>query len=87
MSTAKWVIIKYSELWNKKKSQEFTLDECAKLLRQQKAVAAVILSQFRKAGWLTVQFDPKDSRKRIYHLKEPEEMIAIMGDMEHAENK
>jgi type I restriction enzyme M protein len=36
----------------------------------------VILSELRKKGWLEVEFDPEDARKRIYKLKNMGEIIS-----------
>ena len=86
MELPMWMLKKYAEIWKSKKAQNFTLDECTKIIKQDKAITAVILSNLRKAGLLNVEFDPVDSRKRVYSLKEPEEMIQIMGDKDGEHN-
>jgi len=35
----------------------------------------MVLSELRKAGWLELMIDPQDARKRIYHLKTPEDVV------------
>ena len=86
MTPPRWMIVKYSRLWEEKGDKPFNLEECAKVMKEEKAVTAVILSNFRKVGWLIVQFDPKDARKRIYQLVHPEKMVEMMVINENAKN-
>jgi len=45
-------------------------------LKGKKITALVnIFEEGDKSGWLTVQLDPRDSRIRIYKLKEPNEIV------------
>ncbi|MHB1346236.1 MAG: type I restriction-modification system subunit M [Candidatus Humimicrobiaceae bacterium] len=45
-------------------------------IKDAKDEVVVILSELRKEGMLTVEFDPNDARKRIYKLKSKKEMIS-----------
>jgi len=73
----KWVMSRYSILWNNFKDSEFN-HECAfKTLKEDK-MTSVILSELRRTGWLEIKLDPKDARKRIYRLKNPEQAINEM---------
>ncbi|MHB1377670.1 MAG: type I restriction-modification system subunit M N-terminal domain-containing protein, partial [Candidatus Humimicrobiaceae bacterium] len=45
-------------------------------IKDAKDEVVVILSELRKEGILTVEFDPDDARKRIYKLKSKKEMIS-----------
>jgi len=81
---ARWMIVQYAKLWKAKKEEKFTLEEAAKVLGRQISVSAVILSNLRKAGWVEVNFDPSDHRRRFYILKKPETMINIIGSEKHA---
>lgn len=74
---AKWIMKRYSILWNKFKNKEFTHEEASGALKDKKMIS-VILSDLKKAGWITVKLHPEDSRKRIYRLKSPEEATKEM---------
>lgn len=58
------------------------MEDIEKVLKENKIEnlegIAVLLSGLKKAGWLTVELDPKDARKRIYKLKSKE---TIIGDV------
>jgi len=73
----KWIQICYSILWNKFKDEEFTYDQAKKVLEDKKGIN-VFFSDLRRAGWLSVELNEKDSRKRIYRLVEPNEAYAAM---------
>jgi type I restriction enzyme M protein len=49
------------------------MEEAVELLSKDSGVekeeVAVVLSELRKAGWVKVELDPEDARKRIYKLK------------------
>ena len=68
----KWVMISYAKLWKKFQSEEFNHSQATRLLRSN---TSILLSSLRKAGWLTIQLHPSDSRKRVYTLRNPEESI------------
>lgn len=73
----KWIMQRYSKLWNKFKNKEFDYDQASKALNKDKMMS-VILSDLKKAGWVEIKLHPKDSRKRIYKLKSPEDAIKEM---------
>ena len=78
----KWLTYRYSLLWKSFKNKEFSYDKDAKILKEKKErLVSVILSELKKQGWLTIKLDPKDSRKRIYTLKSPEEAFKEIGDI------
>lgn len=68
----KWIQKRYAVLWKKFKNKEFTFEQAESALKD-KAGINVFFSDLRKAGWLEVALDSKDTRKRIYKLKSPEE--------------
>ena len=74
----KWEMKHYSTLWKKHKKKEFNYDDVCKLLKEKKEVISVFLSDLKKSGWLSVNLNPKDSRKRIYKLKSPEDAVKEM---------
>jgi len=72
----RWLMERYSLLWMKTKGKEFDFDLVVKVLKDKdkdERMMSVALSRMNKLGWLTVKINPKDSRKRIYQLKSPEE--------------
>jgi len=72
----KWVTYRYSILWKRFNKKEFNYDQAVKNLKEKNlSLVSVILSELKKHGWLNLQLDPKDSRKRFYKLKSPEEGI------------
>lgn len=74
----KWIMQRYSILWNEFRSKPFTHDHAVKLLKDNKQVVSVFLSDLKKAGWLEVSLDPNDTRIRLYKLKEPNQAIKEM---------
>jgi len=75
----KWVMVRYSKLWNEFKDKEFTFDKAVKVLKDKEAVVSVFLSDLRKAGWIQVNLSQKDLRQRVYKLKSPAEAIKDMN--------
>jgi len=73
----KWVMSRYSILWNNFKDSEFNHERAVKTLNEDK-MTSVILSELRRTGWLEIKLDPNDARKRIYRLKHPEHAINEM---------
>jgi len=76
----KWVMIRYSKIWNKFKDKSFSHEQAVKILKDKDQVVSVFLSELKKAGWLEVTLDPKDSRLRLYKLKEPNIAVKEMLD-------
>ena len=76
----KWIMQHYSEMWCRFKENEFTYEEVSSLFKDENdnSIRAII-SQLRKNGWLSAEFNQQDSRKREYKLKKPEEAIIDMG--------
>ena len=66
-------------LWHKFEEKEFTYKDVLGLFEGENInVIRTMIAQLRKSGWLEVQLNPKDSRKRIYKLKSP---ITAIGEM------
>jgi len=65
-----WVMIRYSKLWFKFNSGEFSKAQAKKVVSGDKSLS-VLLSELRKAGWLSMRMDDHDARKTIYKLKDP----------------
>ena len=71
---AKWIQIRYAVLWNYFHDKPFTFEELENSLKGMSAIN-MFLSDLRKAGWIEVKLNSKDTRKRVYRLKSPEEGI------------
>jgi type I restriction enzyme M protein len=66
----------YSVLLKKFKENEFLHDEAKEILKIEKdRTVSAILSDIKKRGWLTARLHPEDSRKRLYKLRNPKEVI------------
>ena len=74
----KWVMKRYSILWIRFHTNEFSKDAAHEALDKEKTVP-IIISTLRKNGWLKASLDEKDSRKRSYRLRTPEEIITEIG--------
>ncbi len=74
-----WLENKYSILWDKFKGFTFRMEDAEKILQRgdvdKVQGVAVVLSEFRKAGWIIVEPDPQDARKSIYQLKSKDDII------------
>lgn len=64
----RWLQQRYAILWKKLGENPFDFDTARKTLKDNSGSLNVALSQMRKEGWLKVEFDPEDARKRIYKL-------------------
>lgn len=76
----KWVMRHYATLWNKFKNKEFNYEQACKTIKEKdKRILSVILSELKRNDWLKIKLDPKDSRKRIYQLENPEKVVEKMS--------
>jgi type I restriction enzyme M protein len=77
-----WIENRYKVLWENFERNPFRADEAFEVLARYKDTAGsakqvnIALAELRKAGFLEVELDPKDARKRIYTLKSKEEVIS-----------
>ena len=68
----KWVWRRYAKLWQKFKDKPFTFEQAKKELKFVDVnVVSVMFNELKTAGWLLVNLDAEDSRKRIYKLVNP----------------
>ena len=77
----KWMTRRYAQLWRLVKEKDFTLDEAVKVLKEDKKIILVLFSNWRKNGWLQVDFDTEDARRRVYKLKDPATIMEAMSDV------
>jgi len=74
----KWIMKKYSVLWAKFRDKEFNHSTAFEELNED-SMTSIALSELRKNGWLDIQLDPLDARKRLYRLKSPEAAVREMA--------
>jgi type I restriction enzyme M protein len=76
----KWLDRRYEILWEGFQSSPFRFEDAATILKEKihdsEDQINVLLSELRKAGMLSVEFDPQDARKRIYKLHSKEKIIS-----------
>lgn len=74
-----WMMERYLLLWSTFKGKKFSFVSAQAAIKKSKyskdsdAILSLFLSQLKRAGWLGIEVDPKDSRKRLYTLKPYEE--------------
>lgn len=75
-----WLEKRHKTLWDSFGDSPFRFEGAAKILKEKMHDSEdqinVFLSELRKRGWLEVEFDPEDARRRIYKLKSTEEIIS-----------
>jgi hypothetical protein len=76
----KWIMKRYLILWKEFDTKEFEFGQALSVLQKMpkpddRRIVGLFLSELRKAGWLEVNFDPVDTRKRIYRLKKYNEIF------------
>lgn len=75
----KWEMKKYAALWNKFKSKEFTNEQALKAIKEKKPhILSVFFYDLKKMGWVDINRDKKDQRKKNYKLKEPNQAMKEM---------
>jgi len=75
----KWIMRRYAILWEKFRDKEFNYEKAVSFLKENQERVSVMLSDLKKYGWLKVNLDPRDSRKRIYKLKPLEKAVKEMA--------
>ena len=77
----KWLTKRYAILWREFKDKKFEFEKAKQILNEDSDKRlSVILSDFRKKGWLEVELHPESSRKRLYKLKSPSEAIEEIAE-------
>ncbi len=76
---ADWLKKRYDSLWEAFETDAFRVEDALRVLEDRfqddREQVNVILSELRKAGYLSVKPDPEDRRKKIYSLKDKKEII------------
>jgi hypothetical protein len=75
----RWIMRRYSVLWNKFNDKEFTHKQAIEALKEKdERVVSLCISDLKKYGWIYVRINPEDSRIRLYRLKSPERAVKEM---------
>jgi hypothetical protein len=65
-----WIIRRYKKLWGSFDGKKFTFEDAKKVLEEDdEKFVSVVLSELDKLGWIDIELDPEDRRKRLYTLK------------------
>jgi len=68
----KWLSIRYLLMAKKFGTDTFNFEDAEKFLKRHfedsTPIISLVLSEFKRSGWLNVEIDPTDSRKRRYSL-------------------
>ena len=76
----RWIMKRYSVVWNALKNEEFTHKKAIEILKEKDdRNVSLFLSDLKKYGWLEVKLDPQDTRIRLYKLKSPENAVKEMN--------
>lgn len=84
----KWVMERYSVLWNKFSNNMITFKDIQDTLKiDDKNTISVFLNELKKSGWIEVQLSESDSRIRTYILKSPNVVVTEITANENIKNK
>lgn len=75
-----WIIERYAEIYRNVKCNEFNREEAQKLLEEvglykNDKHTNTFFSELQKKGWIRVEKDKSDSRRRKFRLVSPENAI------------
>jgi len=74
----KWIMRRANMLWGRFGSRKFTFAEAEKALDgDDSRMAAVVLSELKRSGWLDVTVDAENARKKLYRFTHPEVMKEV----------
>ncbi len=84
----KWVQERVSKLWKKYDSKEMTFEMIQKVLTlDDRNTISVFINELRNAEWIEVKSSKEDARKRIYILKEPNDIMLEINSNEDKRSK
>jgi len=72
----KWVWKRYALLWKKFHDSPFTFEKAQKELKHlDRNLISVMFNELKTAGWIKVGLDETDTRKRVYTLVNPKDVV------------
>ncbi len=85
MELPQWLKSRYETLWEAFGSKKFRPEDALKVIREKDLDISeegliVVLSELRKRGWVKVEPDPQDARKKYYILMPPEPQISLFPE-------
>ena len=82
MATAlsKWLMKRYATIWKTYRTTKIDFDKIQKKLDEDTKTLTVVLSELKKSGWITIEKDTADKRRRVYQLRPPEEIVDEIAD-------
>ena len=84
----KWVWNRYALLWKKFENKPFTFEQAQKELKYlDRNLISVMFNELKTAGWLSVSLSDEDSRKRVYTLINPIQVIEGVQKNDTKRNK
>lgn len=63
-----WIEKRYAILWREKGDKKFDFKDAIEVTKDKKPIASIVLSELRRAGWLKVEINEKDTCKKFYKL-------------------
>jgi len=66
----KWLLRRCIVMWKKYGGKKFSFEDASTVLEDDSRMVAIILSELRKYGWLHVESDPSNPRKKLYQFKD-----------------
>jgi hypothetical protein len=81
----KWLAGRYAVLLKVIDGEPFDFDKACKVLhkafpKDDERIIRLMLSQLRKAGWISVEFDKEDNRMRVYKLNDLRNVYTRIAD-------
>lgn len=81
----KWLSSRYAVLLRVIGDEQFDFEKAYKVIHasfpnDDMRIVRLLLSQLRKAGWITVEFDEEDNRMRVYKLNSIETIYNQIAD-------
>ena len=75
----KWVQERFSLLWQTYDNKTVTYEEIEKVLKMDdRNTISVFINELKKAEWIDIKLSDEDSRKRVYSLKSPNQIMLEM---------
>lgn len=80
----KWEMKRYASLWKSFEQEEFTNEEALNALKEKDShILSVLFYDLKRMGWIEVNRDPSDQRRKIYKVKEPNRIVKEIASKNH----
>lgn len=78
-SVPKYLLEKISLLYSNYNTGDFSFQDAITTFGHDERYTGLILSKLVKAGWIEKRRDAKNTRKKIYHIKNISEIVEEIG--------